>query len=511
MTKRIIRNIPLNRVEGDLEIRVELENNRIVDAWSSGTMFRGFEVLLVGRSALDGLVITPRICGICSTTHLMAAAMALDKIAGVSLPDNAIRLRNVALMVEHCQSDLRQSVLMFLPDFTVANYATHPLYAEAVGRYAPLTGERCIDVVRQTKTFLEIIAILGGQWPHSSFMVPGGVTYIPPLAELNQCRHILKHYRHWYEQRVLGCSLPRWHAVQSAADLDAWLSEDEERRNGDVGFFLRFARAADLQSMGQGHGHFLSFGSLEFPADTTVVGHGYGRQLVGAGFVGKDGQVQPFDQTSVAEHVAASWYADYEGGRHPSEGETDAHATGTDGKKYSWSKAPRYAGQPAETGPLAEYMVADDPLFCDLVRRDGVNLIVRQLARLTRPATLLPAMETWIDEMIARFDQPYYAPVPTISDGQGFGLIEAARGALGHWVEIREGKIARYQIVTPTAWNGSPRDYNGVRGPWEEALIGTPIADIDNPVEAGHVVRSFDPCLVCTVHVVGTDRTPLRC
>jgi len=180
-------------------------------------------------------------------------------------------------------------------------------------------------------------------------------------------------------------------------------------------------------------------------------------------------------------------------------------------KKYSWSKAPRYAGLPAETGPLAERIVGGDPLFGDLLRRDGANLVIRQLARLTRPATLLAAMESWLGEMAARPDQPYYEPVPPIKDGRGFGLVEAARGALGHWVEIRDGKIARYQIVTPTAWNGSPRDHAGVRGPWEEALIGTPIADIDNPVEAGHVVRSFDPCLVCTVHVVGADKTPLRC
>ena len=155
-------------------------------------------------------------------------------------------------------------------------------------------------------------------------------------------------------------------------------------------------------------------------------------------------------------------------------------------------------------------MVDGDPLFGDLVRRDGVNLVTRQLARLTRPATLLPVMEAWLEEMIVRHDEAYYEPVASIPDGRGFGLLEAARGALGHWVEIRDGKIARYQIVTPTAWNGSPRDHEGVRGPWEEALIGTPVANVDNPVEAGHVVRSFDPCLVCTVHVVGADRRPLR-
>lgn len=337
-------------------------------------------------------------------------------------------------------------------------------------------------------------------------MVPGGVSYIPPAAELNQCRHILRRYRHWYEQSVLGCTLERWQDVQSAADLDAWLHESATQRDSDAGFLLRFADAAGLRELGCGHGHFLSCGLPDMPRETAATPYQFA-----AGFVDKTGQSHSFDQMQVAEHVATSWYADYPGGRHPFAGITEPHAAGAEGKKYSWSKAPRYLDQPAETGPLAERIIAGDPLFSDLLRRDGVNLVLRQLARLTRPARLLPAMEIWLDEMIARPDQPYYTAVETMPDGQGCGLIEAARGTLGHWVDIRDGKIARYQIVTPTAWNGSPRDSAGVRGPWEEALIGTPIKDIANPVEAGHVVRSFDPCLVCTVHVVGAGRLPLHC
>jgi hydrogenase large subunit len=509
MAKRIIRDIPLNRVEGDLDIRVELENNRIVDAWSSGTMFRGFENILKGRGALDGLVLTPRVCGICSTTHLTAAARALDRIAGAVLPGNAVRLRNVALMAEHVQSDVRQSVLMFLPDFANPAHAAHPMHGDAVARYEPLRGVRCIDVVKQTKKMLEVVAILGGQWPHSSFMVPGGVTYVPSQAELNQCRHIVKRYRAWYEETVLGCSLERWQAVTSAADLATWLVENDAQRDGDVGFLLRFSAQAGLLALGSGHGNFISCGSLDIPAGSAV--GAAGGQLVRAGFVAADGRPQAFDQRHIAEHVAASWYADYEGGRHPSEGETEPLATGADGRKYSWGKAPRYAGLPAETGPLAEAIVGGDPLLLDLLRRDGLNLVLRQLARMTRPAKLLAAMDAWLCEMIAHPDDAYYCEVPDLRTGKGFGLVQAARGILGHWVELDDGKIARYQIITPTAWNGSPRDSVGVRGPWEQALIGTPIADIDNPVEAGHVVRSFDPCLVCTVHVVGADRTPLRC
>ena len=103
-----------------------------------------------------------------------------------------------------------------------------------------------------------------------------------------------------------------------------------------------------------------------------------------------------------------------------------------------------------------------------------------------------------------------YAPCPEIVDGEGCGLLQAARGALGHWVKIAGGVIEHYQIITPTAWNGSPRDSNDRRGPWEEALIGTRVRDVENPVELGHVVRSFDPCLVCTVHQVRRGRTLAR-
>lgn len=510
MTRKIVREIPLNRVEGDLEIRVEVENGRVVDAWSSGTLFRGLENILIGRGALDGLVITPRVCGICSTTHLTAAALALDQVAGVTPPDNAVRLRNLALMTENSQSDIRQSLLMFLPDFANPHYREHSLHDEAQRRYSPLAGTRCIEAIKHTRNLLEIIAILGGQWPHSSFMVPGGVTYVPPQVELNQCRHILIRFREWYEASVLGCSIEHWQALHSAADLDAWLAESPAQRDGDVGFLLRFAKEAGLTELGRGHGNFLSYGSLDLPVETTLAGVLGQPRLVAAGFVGAGGSAEAFDQARIAEHVAYSWYADYPGGQHPFDGQTDPQATGAEGQKYSWSKAPRYRGLAAETGPLAERIVADDPLFGDLLRRDGANLVLRQLARLTRPTTLLPAMQAWLDEMIARYDQPYYTHCPPLQAGRGFGLIEAARGALGHWVEIADGKIARYQIVTPTAWNGSPRDSDGVRGAWEEALIGTPLADLDDPVEAGHVVRSFDPCLVCTVHAVGGKRKTLR-
>lgn len=466
-------------------------------------MFRGFERLLAGRGALDGLVVTPRVCGICSTTHLTAAAKALDAVAGIAPPDNGIRLRNLALMTEHIQSDVRQTVLMSMVDFANPAYAGLPLHAEAVSRFAPFRGSDAIDTLRETKRVIELIAIIGGQWPHSSFMVPGGITYAPPLPGLLQCRHILDQYRAWYERRILGCSVERWAEVASPADLDAWLDEAPSHRDGVAGFLVRFGRAAGLDRIGGGHGSYLSYGGLDMPAETGM--RRDGPTLVPAGFL-SGGTGQGFDQALVAEHIAASWYTGYEGGRHPFDGLTQPYASGSEGAKYSWAKAPRYDGRPAETGQLAEALVAGNPLFTALVA-GGANALARQLARIVRPALLLPAMATWLDEVIASGGGDFYrAPAPIV-DGDGAGLVQAARGALGHWVRIRDGRITHYQIVTPTAWNGSPRDGAGVRGPWEEALVGTPLRDPANPVEAGHVVRSFDPCLVCTVHAVRRGRT----
>lgn len=491
-------NIPLNRAEGDLEIRVEIEDGRIAEAWSAGTLFRGFEEMMRGRGALDGLVVTPRICGICSLTHLTAAVEALDAITAITPPDNARRLRNLALMVEAIQSDVRQAVLMFLVDFANQEaYRSHPLGEEARLRYSPLQGRAAIEVIRESKRLLQIVAIIGGQWPHTSFMVPGGVTSIPEISKILQCRIILERFRAWYERSILGCSIERWQAVRSREDLDGWLEENPAHGGSEVGFFLRFARQAGLQNYGRGPNRFLSYGNYILPRETSVAGIG-GRLMAGGFAVGAT--VAALDASRISEDVSHSWYEQGTGPLHPFDGLTRPYASGQGGRSYSWIKAPRYGGEVAETGPLAEMVIAANPLFRDLITRDGPSVLVRELARLVRATQLLGPMATWIDELLARHQDDFYHAVGPIPDGEGAGMIQAARGALGHWVKIRDEKIVHYQVITPTAWNGSPRDQGGQRGAWEEALIGTPIRDANNPVEAGHVVRSFDPCLVCAVH-----------
>jgi Ni,Fe-hydrogenase I large subunit len=487
-------NVPLNRVEGDLELSLEYDGDAIVNSWSSGVMFRGFENMLKGRAPRDGLVLTPRVCGICSTAHLLAAAKALDMLCGVAIPENAVVVRYLALFAEIVQSDIRHGILMFMKDFLNPIYARESFYQEAMRRYDAFRGTSVIGAIQETKKILEIVAIIGGQWPNSSFMIPGGIATTPSFNDVMVCSHIEKSFTSWYEQEILGCSVQRWSEVRNQADLDSWLAEKESHRQGELGFFIRCARETGLDRIGGGHGNFISVGLNDLGRLVTPPGDS---AWMSSGFLAK-GEKTEFNQARITEHVAFSRFEGYGSGLHPFEGVT-IPSFDSNPDKYSWAKAPRYNDTPTETGPLAEVLVDGDPLFGDLVRQGGPTVFSRELARLTRPARLLPIMRKMIKMINPK--APFYRPVKDIPDGRAYGLIEASRGALGHWIEITDGAIARYQIITPTAWNGSPRDANAIRGPWEEAMIGVTLRDPDNPVELGHIVRSFDACLVCAVHV----------
>ena len=499
MTRKI-EIYPLNRVEGDLEITVELEDDVVIDARSAGTMYRGFENLMVGRAPLDGLVITPRICGICSTAHLYAAASALDMLFNVDVPRQATWIRSITAMAEMLQNDLRHAFLLFMSDFTDPAYQNEPMYADMVKRYAPIEGSSVRQTIDATRGILEIISILGGQWPHSSFMVPGGVVSMPSNNELNRCAYLLNNFKQWYERQVLGCNLERWHAVQTKADLVAWLKESEAHLNSDLGFYIRFATKTGLHRIGKGHGNFISFGMPGLAAKPETAAKA-GQILLTAGGFYADNQLWPMEQENITEDLSHSWFAGTDTSQHPYHGQSSPYATGSEDLRYSWAKAPRYKAIPAETGPLSEMVISSSPLFSDFMQVDGPSAFLRELARLVRAASIIPAVEGCIENAMSTPGR-YYTSHGELENQQGHGLIEAPRGGLGHWVNIKDDKILSYQIITPTAWNASPRDAEGIRGPMEEALIGTRVKNPENPLEIHHVVRSFDPCLVCTVHAI---------
>lgn len=492
--------IPLNRVEGDLELTLELGEGIVTDSWSRGVMYRGFENMLKGRAPKDGLVLTPRVCGICGTAHLLAAAKALDMISQVRIPVNALLVRNLTSMAEHLQSDMRQAILMFMKDFINPAYRRQPFFKEALKRYDPFKGSSVLQAITSTKQIVEIIAIIGGQWPLSSFMVPGGVASTMTQDDIISCRYIVSQFKTWYEKKVLGCSLQRWAAIKTSDDLERWYDESESHRHAEIGFFLSCARVLNLEKTGKGYKNFLSFGQFELPEDH---GSDTPRMVFAPGFYSQ-GTLDSFNQQLISEHVTHSCFEDYAGGLHPFMGETTPFIGGPEHFKYSFAKAPRYQDKPAETGPLAEMLCSNQPLFVDLLAKQGGNTVARQLARFSRAAVLLPYMEKWLG-MIDPADT-FYTPIPFIPDGKGYGLTSGSRGALGHWVVIEDGEISKYQIITPTSWNGSPRDSSHARGPWEEAVIGTEVDEPENPVTVGHIIRSFDPCQVCSVHTLQKDK-----
>jgi uptake hydrogenase large subunit len=503
---RIVVNIDLNRVEGDLEFQIELQDNVIVDCRCIGTLYRGFEQLLVGRAPRDATVITPRVCGICGSAHLYSSVLALEQIWQITPPPNAIRIRNLCLMAETVQSDLRQSFLFFTPDFCHGKYSQHPDYSELVGMFEAFKGRMHLETLEHSRHIVEIVAIMGGQWPHSSYMLPGGVTTHLNIRRVIDAQAVLDKLLQWFEKSVIGCDLDSWLTLASADDLWRWLDHSNEHRQSAIGLITRISRSVGLHKLGAGTAHMLSYGAFCDPDGWS--GQTDDRHLLRSGFYcGDTNQVHPFDQAQVTEHVRYSWFKNYEGGLHPYQGETvPDYLPG--GDRYTWAKAPRYQDKVVQTGPLAELLIDGEPLIRSLVDLEGGSTWLRQFARIRRCALLLHQMQQTLRELQKDLAGPVFQPTAKQQevDGEGYGLVSAARGGLGHWVKIRDGVIDHYQIITPTAWNASPKDSAGRHGHWESSMLGLTVEDPDDPVEIGHIVRSHDPCLVCTVHVLGTDK-----
>ena len=497
---RIDVNINLNRVEGDLEIGLTLEDGVVTEARTIGTLYRGFEQIMVGRTPRDALVITPRVCGICGTAHLYSAVLALEHAWQVPVPANATRIRNLCLIAEGLQNDFRQTFLFFTPDFCNPRYSRQSWFAEAMAAFEPFKGSIYLETLATTRRVVEIVAHFGGQWPHSSYMLPGGVTLPADMRRILACRAVLAEVQCWYEQRIIGASLDDWLALDSADAYFGWL-ETPAHAGSALGLLSRCARSLGLHRLAAGTPHMLSSGSWCDPEHWTA--NAKARLLPGGFYNGDTGKIEVVDQQLINEHVRHSWFRPYEGGRHPWNGETVPDFQ-PNSDRYTWAKAPRYSDKIVQTGPLAELLIAGDALITSLHATEGGNAWLRQFARVRRVAVELAHASRMLNELASNMNDPHFLDMPKSQevDGEGYGLVMAARGMLGHWLSIKDGVVDKYQIVTPTAWNASPRDSNGEPGHWEQSLVGLTVQDPENPVEIGHIIRSHDPCLVCTVHML---------
>ena len=488
---------PFNRVEGDLEVRLDIADGRVRSAEVCAPMYRGFEQILLGRPAGDALVIVPRICGICSVSQSVAATRALADLAGVQPPPNGLLATDLMLACENLADHLTHFYLFFMPDFTREVYATRPWFMEARRRFAALSPEGCGEHHRLATAararWFTLMGLLGGKWPHTGSLEAGGSARAIDAAERLRLLARVREFRGFLERTLFGAPLEAVAALSSLADLARWRAErptGTDAGAGDLRFFLDLADDLGLARLGPGPGLWISHGAYPQPDGTRAIDGGVWRAGASA--------TAALDLSRITEDVTRAWLAaDGEPVRHPARGLTlpDADKPGA----YSWNKAPRLGGEVAETGALARQLADGQPLLRELVAREGSGVLARVLARLVELARVVPLMEGWLKAI--RPGEPFCRPAPLPTEGQGCGLTEAARGALGHWIALQGGRIRHWQIIAPTSWNFSPRDAGGRPGALEQALEDAPVHPGETtPVAVQHIVRSFDPCMVCTVH-----------
>ncbi len=458
---------PVTRIEGHLKVEVEVKDGKVSDARVFGGMFRGFEQILVGRDPRDASQITQRICGVCPTAHATASVMALDDAFNVKLTDNGRIARNLIL-----GANFLQSHILHFYHLAALDYVNGPDVAPFVPRYAKndvrvpkeindVAVGQYLEALEMRKICHEMVALLGGRMPHVQGLVVGGTSEIPTAEALAMFKERFKKVKEF----VLNKYVPI--------------------------VYLLAGPYGDLLKSGGGYKNCISWGV--FPMDNA------GNTLLkrGAFTDGKDTDVDP---ALVKEYVKYSFFDDSTTGLNPTQGKTvpDPHKAGA----YSFIKAPRYNGRPHEGGPLARMWVTNPELSAKGQEVLGVknlrdigdaafSILGRHVARAEETVVVANAVEQWLEEVVP--GKETYVPAPIPESAEGLGLTEAPRGALLHYIDIKDSVIANYQVTSATIWNANPMDDMGQRGPMEQALIGVPVPDVENPVNVGRLIRSFDP------------------
>ena len=479
---------PFNRVEGDLEVALDIADGRVNSAQVNATMYRGFEQILQGKAPHDALVYVPRICGICSVSQSVASARALADLGGITMPPNGQHATNVILSNENLADHLTHFYLFFMPDFSRPVYAGHAWHSEAVRRFSPDQGEQVRAATAARQRWLTIMGTLGGKWPHTQSIEPGGSTRAIDSAERVRLLAKVREFRSFLERQLFASPLEAVASLPNEEALWNWHAQDPLA--GDLRFFLTMVRDLSLQALGPGPGRYLSYGAYAQPDGSWALPGGVWRADLA--------RLDVLDAAAITEDATHAWLA--EGGKgplHPLSGITRPEPDKLGA--YTWNKAPRLAGEVVETGAIARQLAGGQSLVRDAVAHHGGTVYTRVLARLIELARVVPMVEGWLQGI--RPGEAFCAPSSLPEDGRGVGLGEAARGSLGHWIVVQRGRIANYQIVAPTSWNFSPRDAAGTPGALEQALVNAPVLEGEKtPISVQHIVRSFDPCMVCTVH-----------
>ena len=548
MTRSIID--PITRIEGHLRVEMEVDNGVVTDAWVSGGCFRGMELVVQDRTPEDAAQIVQRICGVCPVSHTHASSLAGEAAYGIVIPNQARIIRN---LVEGGQ--FLHSHILWLYTLAALDYV-NPLNAlnANVGKAYDLmeaAGTSCstdlktlmgtltkfanngqlsifsggwfldgqapeaykldpeadlictahyLEALNMQAKASEICGLIGGKMPHIMTLVPGGTAFVPTEEKLDELYSITREIRDWVDSTML----PDTKIIASAYP--------------------------EALGFGRGCGRYVAWGV--FQRENFEMADRY--MPSGVVYTNDGLRLEDPDPSLIKEYVGHSWYVG-DSDLNPKEGVTDplyteyyvagteheenGHMIGTVNDRYTWSKGPSYNGECMEAGPFSRVLAAYlrggeknayivnnlDKLMADL------NLTLPQLqstlgrvaARQVECSYIAHLMVDWVDELIEALkggDSEYFR-APEHLTGYGCGMWEAPRGALYHDEHVDNGRITGYQIIIPTTWNIAPRNAEGVRGPMEQALIGTPVDNVDAPINALRTVHSFDPCTACAVHV----------
>jgi hydrogenase large subunit len=507
---------PITRIEGHLKVEAIVDSGEVKTAKCSGMLFRGFERILEGRDPRDAQLITERICGVCNHCHTTASALSLDSAFGIAdkIPDNARHMRNLTMGFHQIQDHILHFYHLAALDYVdvtkVATYEGNNRTLQSIkafisrGELAPFVPRyegdyrfssaldqelvsHYIQALEMRRKGHEATAVLAGKLPHACAVTPGGMTEIPTIDKISTLLSRAKEIREFVEDIYVPDVI----------------------KVGEV--------YGDYFEIGKGCGKFLSYGT--FDLDGSQPDYTKRDRLFKQGTTSLDLKHQALDLDQINEWIKYSWYENNTSGRHPFEGETEPLPHKESG--YSWIKAPRYKGEAYEVGPLARIAVAyalGDPATRDLV--DSVlshfkappdvlfSVLGRHAARALCALHIAKNLESWV--LSLKCGEPVYIDYKIPEEGAGAGIVDAARGALGHWIVIKDRKIDKYQCVVPTTWNASPMDDMGNHGPIEQALLGTKVKDEKNPLEIVRIVRSFDPCIACAVHLLNHKGRELR-
>jgi [NiFe] hydrogenase large subunit/hydrogenase large subunit len=553
---------PITRIEGHLRIEVQEEAGRITNAWASSTQFRGIETILEGRDPRDAWAFTQRICGVCTVVHAIASCRAVEDALGIEAPPAAGLIRNIVHGMQTVQDHVIHFYHLHALDWVdvvsalSADPAATAALASSLSPWPNNSATHFAEVQNRVRRFVEsgqLGIFTNGYWGHPAYK-------LPPEANLMAVAHYLEALD-WQRDvirvhTIFGGKNPHPNflvgGMASAINLEDTGTINAESFTKIQGMIRRARRFVEevywpdllaiasfykeWASIGGGVPNYMSVGefpesglwrdteSMYFPAGVI-----FDRNL---------SEVRPYDHEQVKEQIASSWYeyeAGDETGLHPWDGETKPRYTGPappwtylqDHEKYTWMKAPRYQGRPMEVGPLARALVGYASghqdirdLVNDALGRLGVgpealfSTLGRTAARGVETVLLARKMEDWFDSLIARvragetstFNGDRWDPSTWPASARGYGRLEAARGSLGHWVQIENGAIRHYQCVVPSTWNCSPRDAQGLNGPYEAALMDNhPLVDPERPLEILRTIHSFDPCMACGVHVLNAD------